>query len=921
VVQPSQAAPSPAKEAFALPSLRTDPESARLREIADDATGWRRWGPYLSDRSWGTVREDYSPDGDAWRFLTYEQSRAKAYRWGEDGIAGICDRFQVLCFAPAFWNGVDTHLKERLFGVTPVEGNHGEDVKECYFHVDNIPSHAFMSLLYRYPQRAFPYGELIAENRRRGGAGGEYELHDTGVFAGGRFFDITIDYAKRSPEEIAIRITACNRGPEPAPLHVLPHLWFRNTWSWGPDPLPQPVVAEAIGRPGLLCLRADDALLEPDPRMPAGYRLGDRWLVGPAAGRALFTDNETNGPAAYGPGCTSRSPFTKDAFHRHLCAGDDAAVNPARVGTKACLHYRLDVPAGDTRSIHLLLTDHAPEAALVRGEEHLARLVDDAIALRRSEADAFYAALAPADAGPDERFVQRRAIAGLLWSKQNYIFDVAAWLDGDDPHHPPPASRRTIRNAHWRHLNSLRVLSMPDTWEYPWFAAWDLAFQCIPFALVDPEFAKDQLWLLLFEQFQHPCGQLPAYEWEFSDLNPPVHAWAVWRVFNMEKRRHGRSDRAWLERCFHKLLLTFTSWVNKVDREGNNVFEGGFLGLDNISVFDRSEKLPAGWRLEQSDATGWMGMFCLTMMRISLELAIENPTYESLASKFLQHYAYIASAMKRKGSGGLSLYDEEDGFFYDVLRHDDGSHRRFRVRSLVGLIPLFAVERIEEPWVASFKEFRANLAWFLTNRREMVGDVIHRLPARDGTTTHLLTIVNERQLRRMLTRLHDPEEFLAPHGIRSLSKHHARHPFEFDGQEVGYEPGESQTKLKGGNSNWRGPIWFPTTFLLIESLRRLGTAFGPDFTIDSPALNGRPVALNRLAGDIARRLVSIFLVDPEGHRPVWGDSPVFRDDPAWRDELLFFEYFHGDTGAGLGASHQTGWTALVANLIDEWRIG
>jgi hypothetical protein len=900
----------------------TDPETARIREIHDDASGWRRWGPYLSDRSWGTVREDYSPTGDAWRYLTYDQSRSKAYRWGEDGIAGLSDRFQRLCFAPTFWNGSDGHLKERLFGVTPWEGNHGEDVKECYWHVDNTPSHSFMSLLYRYPQRAFPYAEILAENGRRQGRGPEYELVDTGIFDDGRFFDILVEYAKASPDEIAIRITATNRGPDAAELHVLPTLWFRNTWAWDGRHAPAPVIRGAEGPPGTLCLVADDRDAEIDARLPPSARLGPRWLVAAAApgAAALFTDNETNGPAVFGPGNSSRSAFTKDAFHRLLCADEAGACNPAGTGTKAALHLRLTVAAGGSETVHLLLSDRRPAEALgprADGAAVVAR-VDEIVAARRRESDLFHATVVPRDATADERHVQRRALAGLLWSKQNYIFDVAKWLDGDDPAHPPPASRKTIRNAHWRHLNSLRVISMPDTWEYPWFAAWDLAFQCVPFALVDPQFAKDQLWILLFEQFQHPSGQLPAYEWEFSDLNPPVHAWAVWRVYNMEKRRHGTDDRAWLERCFHKLLLVFTSWVNKVDREGNNVFEGGFLGLDNISVFDRSDRLPDGTVLEQSDATGWMGMFCLTMMRIALELARTNPVYESLASKFLQHYAYIAHAMKNMGCRGYSLFDETDGFFHDVLRHRDGSFQRFQVRSLVGLIPLFAVERLEAAWIAPFKEFSSNLDWFLRNRGDLAADVIHALPAADGSTTHLLTIMNVSQLRLLLARMHDTDEFLSPHGIRSLSKWHEREPFVLAGRTVGYEPAESETKLKGGNSNWRGPIWFPTTFLIVESLRKLGTAFGDRFTVETPASRRRPIAMREMARDIARRLVGIFLADESGRRPVFGADPRFAD-PLWRDELLFYEYFHGDTGAGLGASHQTGWTALVANLIDEWR--
>ena len=792
-----------------------------------------------------------------------------------------------------------------------------------------------MSLRYRYPQRAYPYEQLVAENQRRQGQGSEYELLDTGVFAEDRWFDILIEYAKATTEEIVIRITATNRGPDPAPLQMLPTLWFRNTWSWGPQPLPQPVIRTVAGPAGTLCLETDDNGMLLDPRMPDGCRLGRRWLIAAAdSATVLATDNETNGTAVYGPGNASHSRFTKDAFHRFLCGGERSAVNPAGSGTKVGIRRRWLVPPGGSVAMHLVLTDRPPAEVVppsTTGKSTggstgrstdspaVATFVDGIMATRQLEADRFHEQLSPPEATPDERHVQRRALAGLLWSKQNYIFDVEKWLSGDNPELPPPASRRKIRNQHWRHLNSFRVLSMPDAWEYPWFAAWDLAFQCIPFALVDTQFAKDQLWFLLFEQFQHPSGQLPAYEWEFNDLNPPVHAWAVWRVYNMEKRLHGRKDRAWLERCYHKLLLNFTSWVNKVDREGNNVFEGGFLGLDNISIFDRSEQFEDGASLEQSDATGWMGMFSLTMMRISLELAKENPVYESMASKFLQHYAHIAFAMKHMGRRDYALFDEEDGFFYDVLRHADGRFQKFRVRSLVGLIPMFAVERLEAKWIEPFKEFTANLHWFMHNRADMVAKVIQRVPQADGSITHLLTIMNFAQLTQLLGRLHDPDEFLAPHGVRSLSKKHEQEPFEFEGRRVGYEPAESATKLKGGNSNWRGPIWFPTTFLIIESLRKLGTAFGPDVCIETPASAGQPIAFREMARDIARRTTGIFLKDASGHRPVWGDTERFRDDPQWRDELLFYEYFHGDTAAGLGASHQTGWTALVANLIDEWR--
>jgi hypothetical protein len=889
----------------------TTAEHARLQEITDDFSSWRRWGPYLSDRSWATVREDYSADGDAWGHLPHDLARSKAYRWGEDGIAGISDRYQLLCFAPAFWNGRDPILKERLFGLTPHEGNHGEDVKEYYFHLDNTPTHSYMRFLYKYPQGEFPYAQLVEENRRRCGQGFEYELLDTGVFVEDRYFDIVIEYAKATPEDLVIRIEAFNRGSEPAPLHLLPHLWFRNTWSWGRTPSPEPAIHLGPAGPNFLSLITDDEAVETLSNIPVYYRLGRRILYGPPGGRALFTNNETHMERVYGPGNVSRTPYVKDAFHRHLIGGEDC-INPDQVGTKAALHYFFPaVPAGGAVVLRLRLSD---QGDLARPLEE----VDALVARRRAEADEFYATIHPPRASDEEKRVQRQALAGLLWSKQSYIFDVNLWLKGDNPDWPPPACRWHIRNQHWRHLNSMRVMTVPDKWEYPWFAAWDLAFHCIAFALVDPDYAKEQLWVLLFEQFQHPNGQLPAYEWEFSDLNPPVHPWAVWRVYNMERIRSGKADRDFLERCFHKLLINFAWWINKVDREGNNVFEGGFLGLDNITVVDRSMRSTEGAVLEQADATGWMGMFCLNMMRIALELARKNPVYEGLAVKFFQHYAYVASAMKHMGGRDYALWDERDGFFYDVLRYPDGRFRKFRVRSLVGLIPLFAVERLETGWIKSFKNFTSCLEWFLRNRQDLVREVVHTVE-RDGERTHVLTIVNQNQLKRILDRLWNEAEFLSPYGIRSLSRAHAEQPFEFDGKVVGYEPAEAVSKIKGGNSNWRGPIWLPTCFLLIESLRKLGKAFGQSFAVTPPAAGGKPITFREMARDIADRLIRIFTCDEFGNRPVYGGSRKFQEDPHWRDHLLFYEYFHGDNGAGLGASHQTGWTALVASLIDEWR--
>jgi len=891
----------------------TTREHQRLNEIRGDADGWRRWGPYLSDRAWATVREDYSADGDAWGYLPHDLARSKAYRWGEDGIFGVCDRYQILATAPAFWNGRDPILKERLFGLTSAEGNHGEDVKEYYYYVDNTPTHSYMRAVYKYPQAEYPYRRLIEENGRRGAADFEYELIDTGVFEGGRYFDIVVEYAKATTEDLCVRIEAHNRGPEPATLHILPHLWFRNTWSWGPAAMPSPQIRDGEERRDALTIVADDSAVAVLKSIPVPYVLGPRTLYAPPGGEAMFTDNETNMPRVYGPGHASRSPCVKDAFHRRVIAGEDC-VNPARVGSKAAILYTFEsVPAGGSVVLRYRLSDR-PDLPDPLGD------VDAVVDLRKAEADEYYASIQPAKATEDEKLVQRQAFAGLLWGKQSYLFDVEVWLDGDDPGRPPPASRKQIRNSHWKHLNSMRVMTVPDKWEYPWFAAWDLAFQAVAFALVDAEFAKHQLWVLLFEQFQHPSGQIPAYEWEFSDLNPPVHAWAVWRVYNMDRVRSGKGDRDFLERCFHKLLMNFAWWVNKVDSEGNNIFEGGFLGLDNITLVDRSERHVGGARLEQSDATGWMGMFCLNLMRIALELAIENRVYESLATKFFQHYTYVAAAMKHMGNREYQLWDDKDGFFYDVLVHPDGRFQKFRIRSLVGLIPLFAVERLEMKWVEPFKEFRANLEWYIRNRPAHVGECVHTVE-RGGEVTHVLTILNQGQLRRLTQRLRDPAEFLSDYGIRSLSLAHRDHPFVLDGNCVGYEPAESALRIKGGNSNWRGPIWFPTGFLLIESLRKLGTAFGTTLEVPAPGAEGDEgsIPFLSLAREIADRLTRIFTRDETGRRPVFGGAKTFQEDPHWRDLILFYEYFHGDNGAGLGASHQTGWTALVASLIDEWK--
>jgi hypothetical protein len=880
-------------------------ESRRLAETHGKLL-WRRWGPYVSERSWGTVREDYSPNGAAWDFLTHDAARSKAYRWGEDGLAAICDRYQILVFGLALWNGQDPILKERVFGLTPGEGNHGEDAKEYYFYLDSTPTHSYMRYLYKYPQARYPYERLLEENRRRGGKGFEYELLDTGVFDDNRYFDVFVEYAKASAEDLSVRIEAVNRGPDAAPLHLVPHLWFRNIWAWSELRGTPPVISEGPPPNGSIRLVADDSKADHLKNLPFDYQVGKRYLYAPAEGKTLFTDNETNSQRLYGVSGANR--YVKDAFHRAIVNGDMEAVNPDRTGTKACLHYQYTVPAGGSVVLMLRLSPEELDNPL--------KDVEEIIRLRRHEADEFYATVHPPKASEDEKLVQRQAFAGLLWSKQSYLFDVNAWFDGDNTAFPPPESRLAIRNRHWRHLNSMRVLSMPDKWEYPWFAAWDLAFHTIPFAIIDPEFAKEQLFLMLFEQFQHPSGQIPAYEWEFSDLNPPVHAWAVWRVYSMDKAHTGKGDREFLEKCFHKLLMNFAWWVNKVDSAGNNVFEGGFLGLDNITVIDRSEKLPGGAVLEQSDATGWMGMFCLNLMRIALELAVESKAYESLALKFFEHYIYIGAAMKKMGGRKYSLWDEDDGFFYDVLRFPDGTFTKFRVRSLVGVIPIYAAETLRLTDVSEFQEFRTNFKWFIENRKGLTESCCHYIEREEQ---YALTIMNESQLRRLLERLLSRDEFLSDFGVRSLSKYHEQHPFTFGHAEVRYDPAESENKIKGGNSNWRGPVWFPTTFLIIESLRTLGGGYGDDFKVSIPGDLRGDMNLLEIGGEIANRMIRIFTRDGRGERPVYGGTKKFQQDPNWKDLILFYEFYHGDNGAGLGASHQTGWSALVASLINDWR--
>jgi hypothetical protein len=889
------------------------PVSKEHQRLAEPYQGmvapWRKWGPYVSERSWGSVREDYSPDGCAWEFLTHDMARSKAYRWGEDGIAGICDRYQLLVFALALWNGHDPILKERMFGLSGNEGNHGEDAKEYWFYLDNTPAHSYMKMLYKYPQTEFPCQQLLEENRRRWGKGvPEYELLDTGIFDQDRYFDVFVEYAKASPEDICIRIEAINRGPEAAELHLLPHLWFRNNWTWTDPPTAEPAIrlGKNENTRDHITVIADDSHATSLRNLQFPYSLGPHYLYAPQGGRPLFTGNENNAVRLYG--CAdNRKPYVKDAFHRQI-VNHENSVNPAQTGTKSCIQYSQAIPPGKSMVLRLRLTPQILSSPLID--------VDEIVQQRHAEADEFYATVHPPTATSEEKSIQRQALAGMLWSKQIYLWDVNRWLEGDNPNFPPPQSRKQMRNVHWRHLNSMRILSMPDKWEFPWFAAWDLAFQCITLALVDPEFAKENLWVLLFEQFQHPNGQIPAYEWEFSDLNPPVHAWACWRVYQMEKQRTGKGDTVFLEKCLHKLLMNFAWWVNRVDSEGNNVFEGGFLGLDNIAVVDRGEKFPNGAILEQSDATGWMGFFCLYLMRIALELANQNRVYEGVATKFFEHFIYIGAAMKKMGGRNYQLWDEKEGFFYDVLRYPNGEFHKFRLRSLVGLIPLYAIEVLESEELAAHPGFLRDVEWFIQNRPDLVGDACYTVG--DGKKRYVLSIADPNQFKRLLERIWDPAEFLSPYGIRSLSKYHEQHPFQFEGRSMGYEPGEAAVQLKGGNSNWRGPVWFPTSYLLVHSFLRFGDAVGSQ--LSQPAAGKRqPVTPHDMAQEVANRMVAIFKRGADGRRPCFGPYKKFQEDPHWKDYLLFNEYYHGDNGMGLGASHQTGWSGLVANLIDEWR--
>jgi hypothetical protein len=879
-------------------------EHDRLVEARSGVTPWKKWGPYLSERQWGTVREDYSESGDAWNYFNHDQARSRAYRWGEDGLAGISDDEQLLCFAVSLWNGHDPILKERMFGLTNGEGNRGEDVKEYYFYLDSTPTHSYMKYLYKYPQAAYPYDDLVKTNRQRSRQELEYELIDTGVFDEDRYFDVFVEYAKASAEDILIRITAINRGPDAAALHVLPTLWFRDIWSW----------AENVARPSLRQAWASNtdsviAVSHPD--------LGAWRLYCEGAASLLFTENETNTERLYGT--ANRTPYVKDGIDRYVVHGQEAAVNPEKRGTKAAAHYSMTVGSGESLAVRMRLVRDPPEHQTSADDgfsKAFGSANDEVMKARHREADEFYAKVIPASLDADATNVMRQALAGMMWSKQFYYYDVDKWLTerGSDPFDP---KRRAPRNDHWHHMYNADIVSMPDKWEYPWYAAWDLAFHVLALTLVDEDFGKQQLDLMLRERYLHPSGQLPAYEWNFGDVNPPVHAWATIFAYRLEQYRYGRGDLLWLERSFHKLLMNFTWWVNRKDRTGNNVFEGGFLGLDNIGVFDRSAPLPTGGYLEQADGTAWMALFCQNMLEIAVQLALNNPAYVDMCVKFVSHFLWIASSMLRTGESG-GMWDEEHGFFYDVLRLPDGRSERLTVRSMVGLLPLCAVTSFDGALVEKYPHAFENLKRFLAARPEIMAS-IHDLTAKGVADRRMASILNEANLRRVLSKMLDENEFLSPYGIRSLSRYHAEHPYIYRTGEqeyrVSYLAAESDTGMFGGNSNWRGPIWMPVNGLIIRALLQYFSYYGNDFKVECPTGSGRHMTLYEVAEEITRRLASIFLRGSDGRRPVHGGTRKFQEDPHWRDCLLFYEYFHGDNGAGLGASHQTGWTGIISRAM------
>ena len=909
------------------------PEHIRLNEHDSKHTDWKRWGPYLSERQWGTVREDYSEHGEAWDFFPHDHARSRTYRWGEDGILGICDDRQQLCFALSMWNGQDPILKERFFGLTGNEGNHGEDVKEYYFYLDSTPTHSYMKALYKYPQAAFPYEQLKQGSLDRDRHQAEYELLDTGIFEGDRYFDVQVEYAKAEANDVLIQISVTNRGPDAADFHLLPTLWFRNSWSWEKPSLKPSLRAIAIsekaavietshpelGQQWCYC-EAPASLLTDREESVVGQWIDLQSGKQENLNGLLFTENETNKERLFQ--VKNKSPYVKDAFHRYVIEGDKSAVNPQQFGTKSAVHYPLHIASGETKVVKLRLTESAELS------DPLGSAFEETLMQRKQEADKFYQALTPSVQTEDLRNVQRQAFAGMMWTKQYYLYDVSTWLKGDPQTISPPTSRKRGRNSHWHHLDSQDILSMPDKWEYPWFAAWDTAFHCIPLAMIDPAFAKQQLDVMTREWYMHPNGQLPAYEWAFGDVNPPVHAWATWRVYKIEQKMTGQGDRLFLERLFQKLLLNFTWWVNRKDTEGNNVFEGGFLGLDNIGVFDRSRPLPTGGRLEQSDGTSWMAMYCLDMLSIALELALENPVYEDMATKFFEHFIYISEAMNATGENATQLWDEEDGFFYDVLHFPDMTRFPIKIRSLVGLMPLYAVTTLEPELMDRLPGFKERLEWFEANRPKLARNMT-TVDVENGSKRRMLSVVRPDKLWRILAKMLKTNEFLGPTGIRALSRFHKDNPYVFDVEgviyRVDYEPAESSIGLFGGNSNWRGPVWFPTNYLLIESLQRYHHFFGDEFKIQCPYGEGEEMNLWDVATKLEQRMIGTFLKNenddsgavPKGHRPVYGNNKAFQNDPHWKDHILFYEYFNGDTGEGIGASHQTGWTGLVAKLIHQ----
>jgi Glycosyl hydrolase family 63 C-terminal domain len=883
-------------------------EQRRLLEDSTRVANWKRWGPYLSERQWGTVREDYSPYGSCWDYFPHDHARSRVYRWGEDGLLGICDREGRLCFALALWNERDPILKERMFGLTNSEGNHGEDVKECYFYLDSTPTHSYMKALYKYPQAAYPYTQLCEENRRRGKHEPEFELQDTGVFDAGRYFDVFTEYAKQTQNDLLIRITIANRGAETARLHLLPTLWYRNTWTWGRT-------GEGYWpRPNIKLNRETGRLIATHDSTLGTFVFAAGASSNGTAPQYLFTNNETNSARVFG--VPNPQPFVKDAFHEYVIHGRADAVNPAQEGTKAAVYYVLEVPAQSEVQVDLRLCAEAEQPAEMFGAKF-----DEMLAQRRAEADEFYAPLVPNNLSAAGARSMRQAFAGLLWSKQFYHYIVRDWLEGDPACPPPPKERWQGRNNTWLTLYNRDVVSMPDTWEYPWYASWDLAFHTLVFAMLDPDFAKEQLVMLLREWYMHPNGQIPAYEFAFSDANPPVHAWACWRIYKMATTA-GVRDRLFLERVYYKLLVNFTWWVNRKDVEGKQIFSGGFLGLDNIGVFDRSKPLPTGGALEQADGTAWMAFYCGTMLSIALELAVEEPEYEDIASKFFEHFVAIVDAMNAIGEGSDGLWDEEDGFYYDEIKVD-GREIPVRIRSMVGLIPLFAVEILDGELIERLPGFMKRLNWFLENRKDLARHISYMEASHDGKQTRLrlLAMPSQERLTRVLRYLLDENEFLSPYGVRSLSRIHLEHPYtlQVDGAEyrVRYDPGDSSTVDFGGNSNWRGPIWFPTNYLLIEALQRYHHFYGDDFKVECPTGSGKMLTLAEVAQELNRRLASIFIPDERGHAPWHGDDPRFANDPHWRELVLFHEYFHGETGRGLGASHQTGWTALVVRCLDD----